>query len=124
MTAFPQGLLNTPNLQECILYKNNITGQLPTEIGNLKELKTLNVANNKLTGKIPQEVSSHPNWEIWNPMVNIYPQQPGYGFEFSREQKIAMEKEALIALYKATHGDNWQTTPIGSVTNLLESGKE
>ena len=108
LTAFPQGLLNTPNLQECILYKNNITGQLPTEIGNLKELKTLNIANNKLTGKIPQEVSSHPNWKIWNPMVNIYPQQPGYGFEFSREQKIAMEKEALIALYKATHGDNWQ----------------
>lgn len=22
LTAFPQGLLNTPNLQECILYKN------------------------------------------------------------------------------------------------------
>ena len=108
LTAFPQGLLNTPNLQECILYKNNITGQLPTEIGNLKELKILNVANNKLTGKIPQEVSSHPNWKIWNPEVNIYPQQPGYGFEFSREQKIAMEKEALIALYKATNGDNWQ----------------
>lgn len=36
--------------------KNQLTGEIPSEIGNLTNLTTLNLQNNQLTGIIPEEI--------------------------------------------------------------------
>ena len=38
------------------LWSNNLTGEIPSEIGNLTNLTTLKLYDNQLTGEIPQEV--------------------------------------------------------------------
>ncbi len=38
------------------LYSNQLTGSIPTELGNLSNLKSLFLEENQLTGSIPQEV--------------------------------------------------------------------
>lgn len=35
------------------LYKNNIHGTIPDELGNLKSLISLDLYNNNITGRIP-----------------------------------------------------------------------
>ncbi|XP_021681995.2 cuscuta receptor 1 [Hevea brasiliensis] len=37
---------------------NNLTGKIPTEIGNLRMIQVLNLSHNRLTGLIPQSFSS------------------------------------------------------------------
>jgi Leucine-rich repeat (LRR) protein len=44
------------NLNELFLYNNKLTGKIPTEIGQLVNLNTLSLDHNKLTGKIPTEI--------------------------------------------------------------------
>jgi hypothetical protein len=43
--------------------KNNISGQLPPEIGNLVWLKSLDIANNNITGILPAELGNLVNLE-------------------------------------------------------------
>nr|CAB3472881.1 unnamed protein product [Digitaria exilis] len=38
------------------LYKNNIQGTIPAELGNLKSLISLDLYNNNITGTIPKEL--------------------------------------------------------------------
>jgi len=38
------------------LYKNNIQGTIPAELGNLKSLISLDLYNNNITGNIPREL--------------------------------------------------------------------
>jgi Leucine-rich repeat (LRR) protein len=38
------------------LYNNQLTGEIPKEIGNLTNLLYLSLYNNQLTGEIPKEV--------------------------------------------------------------------
>lgn len=40
------------------LYKNNLTGEIPKELGNLSELTLLNLPQNNLRGVIPDELSA------------------------------------------------------------------
>ena len=40
------------------LYSNNLTGEIPTELGNLEALRALNLSRNNLTGEIPSELGS------------------------------------------------------------------
>ena len=40
------------------LYQNNLTGTLPTELGNLTEMWVLDLADNNLTGSIPLSMAS------------------------------------------------------------------
>ena len=40
------------------LYDNNLTGQIPPELGNLSELDLLNLGDNALTGEIPPELGN------------------------------------------------------------------
>ncbi|UCH11039.1 MAG: leucine-rich repeat domain-containing protein [Fidelibacterota bacterium] len=43
---------------EVALYDNNLTGTIPTEIGDLTELTNLNLNNNNLSGNLPAEIGS------------------------------------------------------------------
>ena len=44
-----------------ILGHNEFTGPIPSELGHLKNLVSLNYGANALTGTIPTELSSLPN---------------------------------------------------------------
>lgn len=48
------------------LYGNNLTGTLPSEIGNLVQLDTLILTNNNLTGSIPSEISELENLSVFH----------------------------------------------------------
>lgn len=60
------------------LGRNAFTGSIPKEIGLLRLLEVFIVKENKITGTIPDEVLNHPNFQKWDPLANIYEQQPGF----------------------------------------------
>ena len=47
-------------LTQLVLRDNDLTGAIPAEIGNLSELTRLNLRRNNLTGVIPAEILMHP----------------------------------------------------------------
>ena len=49
------------NLTHLYLYSNQFTGQIPEEIGNLTNLETLSLGDNQLTGEIPSEIGDLTN---------------------------------------------------------------
>ncbi len=55
---------------EIYLRNNNLTGEIPQEIGQLSELKKLNLALNNLTGKIPKEIGQLSELKELNLAIN------------------------------------------------------
>ncbi|CAL2247295.1 unnamed protein product [Prunus armeniaca] len=52
------------------LSKNNIVGDIPTEIGQLQLLYTLGLASNNFSGVIPDQISNLKNLEVLNLSMN------------------------------------------------------
>ncbi|KAI8924855.1 hypothetical protein BC831DRAFT_463448 [Entophlyctis helioformis] len=48
-------------LQWLYLFSNQLTGTIPSSLGNLNALTQLNIQNNQLTGSIPAGIFSLPN---------------------------------------------------------------
>ena len=64
-------------LKEC-----NLTGNIPASFGGLEKCINLQLNGNRLSGVIPAEVQAHPKFlpdTGWKYLVNILPQQEGYG---------------------------------------------
>jgi len=59
--TLPSQLANLRNLQTLFVQKTDITGSLPTEIGSLQKLQVLILNNNKLFGSIPTELGNMTN---------------------------------------------------------------
>ena len=60
----PRELGNLINLTLLSFFNNNLTGEIPRELGNLTNLTELNLKNNKLTGEIPHELGNLTNLTI------------------------------------------------------------
>ncbi|MEG2790415.1 MAG: hypothetical protein RSA98_02340 [Odoribacter sp.] len=72
-----------PKLALLNLKRNDFSGELPADIiGGLPSLVSVQLAGNRFTGAVPPSIRSSGNWkeDAWNPMVEICPQQNGYGF--------------------------------------------
>ena len=54
----PTGLGNLSTLQTLDLAANQLTGEIPTELGNLSKVRALSLGGNQLTGEIPTELGS------------------------------------------------------------------
>ena len=57
----PSEIGNLTNLTYLGLINNELTGEIPSEIGNLTNLTYLNLNNNELTGQIPSEIGNLTN---------------------------------------------------------------
>ena len=53
----PAELGELTQLQNLFLYTNQLTGEIPVELGNLVQLEYLHLAHNQLTGEIPTELA-------------------------------------------------------------------
>jgi Leucine-rich repeat (LRR) protein len=63
---FGIGWIESGHITEIALRTNNITGQLPPEIGNLVWLKDLSMYDNKISGTLPNELGNLINLEAFN----------------------------------------------------------
>ncbi len=80
------------NLVELYLQDNQLTGNIPEELANLSDLEVLFLADNQLTGCIPEGLRDIP--------VNDFDE---LGLLFCENP----DRAALVALYHATDGDDW-----------------
>ena len=90
-----------------MLTSNGLSGELPPELGNLEELEELLLAGNPdLTGCVPaalrERLERHTGVEFCDPsqdqsVPQIVPDERG----------ALVDREALVALHKATDGANW-----------------
>ncbi len=62
----PPELGNLANLTRLYLYNNNLTGEIPPELGNLANLERLFLSFNGLTGEIPSELGGLANLKWLN----------------------------------------------------------
>ncbi len=59
--SIPTSIGNLENLESLKLFFNHIEGTLPSEIGNLTNLKILDLNSNNLTGQIPSSIGNLTN---------------------------------------------------------------
>jgi hypothetical protein len=59
--SIPSEIGNLTNLTFLTFYNNQLTGSIPPEIGNLTNLTYLSLSNNQLTGSIPPEIGNLTN---------------------------------------------------------------
>lgn len=66
--ALPRDILESfpPSLQEMKLHDCNLDGTIPSTLGLLTSLVSLDLSNNALTGSIPEEIGSLPHLTSFN----------------------------------------------------------
>jgi Leucine-rich repeat (LRR) protein len=62
--SIPSELGNLTNLERLSLFGNQLTGSIPSELGNLSHLESLSLDNNQLTGSIPNELGNLNNLQV------------------------------------------------------------
>lgn len=63
LTKVPEYIFNQTSLEELDLSNNRLTGAIQSQVGNLKNLKTLKANNNLMTG-IPAEIGQLQSLEV------------------------------------------------------------
>ena len=74
----PPEIGNLTNLERLWLHGNQLTGEIPPEIGNLTNLIYLNLYDNQLTGSIPSEIRNLTNlnqlYLYYNQLTGVIPE--------------------------------------------------
>ena len=121
----PSELGQLTNLIRLDLGYNQLTGTIPLELGQLTNLVQLRLLDNRLTGSIPPELGQLTKLEslalrenqwtgcIPNSLQNLPFSDHFQSSDFDQleilfcGQDDQLDRDALIALYSATGGDNW-----------------
>ncbi|MDO5971993.1 immunoglobulin domain-containing protein [Flavivirga aquimarina] len=107
----PVEIGNLTNLTDLILERNQLTGNIPAAIGNLTNLTDLILERNQLSGNIPIEIGNLSNLTVLN-------------LNFNQLTNIPAEIGNLINLTELNLGINQLAgnipTEIGNLTNLTE----
>ena len=72
----PVEIGNLTNLDHLYLYKNQLAGEIPSEIGNLINLTELSLGYNQLTGVIPEEICNQGDSTPSVPYNQLCPPYP------------------------------------------------
>lgn len=84
LSALPKYVVNQVDLESLDLSSNNLTGALPAEIRQLKNLKVLNISHNKMTG-VPAEIGQLSQLEILDLSYNQF---TGLPYELGNLSKL------------------------------------
>ena len=82
---------------------NGLTGSIPLELDQLTKLESLALRENPLTGCIPNALQSVPQRDYF-PASDL----DQLGILFCGKEEDQLDRAALIALYNATGGENWE----------------
>ena len=99
----PANLGNITNLQRLLLNDNQLTGTIPPKLGDLANLTEVHLSNNEVTGCIPaglQDVPTNDFSELGLLFCETTPEPVSSDF--------ATDRAALVALYNAADGANWE----------------
>ncbi len=127
---------NGSNVVKLSLEKNNLSGQIPTELSNLTKLEALFLSANRLTGPIPAQLSSLTNltWLYlpWNELSGSIPTELGnlsylVGLNLSYNQLSGVLPEELGNLreleYLSLYNNDFSGEFPASIVNLTHLNK-
>jgi len=138
--SIPVELGNLSNLTFLILRSNQLSGSLPAELGNLSNLSQLLLNNNRLSGSLPQNLTNLNLTSFWFQNTSLC-EPPDAAFQTwlssignlqstgvicsvapvfscsSVSEIPTLECEALVALFNATDGLNWNNNTDWLVTD-------
>lgn len=84
LTSVPQSIFDKTNTVELNVSYNNLTGSLPAEVRQLKNLKVLNLSHNQMTG-VPAEIGQLSGLEVLDLSYN---QLTGLPYELGNLQNL------------------------------------
>ena len=140
--SIPAALGNLTTLQGLRLNDNELSGPIPTALGNLSNLVLLYLNDNELSGSIPAALGNLSNltglYLKDNELSGCIPDSlftvadndlDSLGLLSCGAVIVAEEREALVALYNATDGDNWyfrnnwlSNKPVGTWEGVTTDG--
>ena len=104
------------------LGSNRLNGEIPTELGDLSNLKLLYISDNSLTGTLPQGLTRltalesfhfHNNSGLCAPIDEAFQTWlrgiPSVIGSSCATEDSPDDREALVQLYKALDGENWNS---------------
>ena len=118
----PAELGSLSNLEYLILYSNELSGEIPAELGSLSNLAWLILDSNELSGEIPAELGSLSNLiglslggnSLGGCVPSSLEDQLDFDASYLGDLPFCgtgfaeTDREALVALYNATNGENWE----------------
>ena len=107
-------------VNELLLVRNGLTGELPADLGDLTNLVGLWLSDNQLTGELPHSLTGLTmlQWLFFGSNAGLCaptdePFQTwlrgiaNWSGEFCAVEDSPEDRAVLVALYNATDGDNW-----------------
>ena len=88
-----------------VLIANNLTAQIPSELGRLSNLELLELSRNSLSGQIPSELGELSNLKLLHLYNNQLPQIP----------HLTLLSEALVVLQRVFGVDSWHVWAVQDV---------
>ncbi len=62
--SIPATIGNLTNLKELNISANQLRGRIPSELSKIMDADRLSLEDNSLSGRIPAEVAAHPRWKV------------------------------------------------------------